>query len=79
MRVVRIDKEREGLVRGVLEITPDRQQFEDVTAYTMWHRHDEPGLENTLTSEINKLCKVYMGMEVQSIATHVEWRDYREH
>ena len=76
MRIIRIDKEKRGLVRGVLEITPDRQQFEDVVAYTMWHRHDEPELGNVLTAEVNRLCKVYMTMKVESVAIHTEWREY---
>lgn len=70
---------RKGLVRGVLEISQDRGQFEDIRAYTFWFRHDEPDLEKQLDNAMRRLLAAYSGDRGRfgSAMLTVEWKDYR--
>lgn len=74
-----IDKNRKGLVRGVIQISQDHGEYEPIKAYTYWYRHDEPELENKLQSEMDRLLKYYLAdhWRCRSALLGVEWMDYK--
>lgn len=72
-------EERKGLVRGVVTVCQADGDFEPITAYTYWFRHDDPYLEEELQKAIDRLVKAYFADSFRacSVMCGHEWKDYR--
>ncbi len=73
-----IDKTRKGLVRGTVTIRQEHGEFEPITAYTFWYRHDEPNLEDVLQKATDDLVRFYFKdhWRCSGAMIGIEWMDY---
>lgn len=73
-----IDKNKKGLVRGVVTIRQEHGSFEPITAYTFWFRHDEPELESLVQKAVDDLVRYYFKdhWRCGSACISTEWMDY---
>ena len=86
--MIKIDRDRKGLVRVVLGISnrdstyvsTDYQHCEEndnIRAVGFWHRHDEPDLETKLNVDARRILDCYMHFPKCSGAIiGIEWKDY---
>ena len=70
--MLKVDENKRGLVRGVIEI--QQRGMETIKAHTFWYRHDEQDVQEKLNTAINRLINCYDNH--YGISYYLEWKDY---
>jgi hypothetical protein len=84
-----VDKSKHCLVRGYvvygqwgsscigLDLALDSKNVRVGVAYTLWHRTDEPKIDDVLESELNNLAHCYTRLrECDGVLCSYEYRPY---
>lgn len=66
-----------GLVRFVITVSDKYLDSYPATAYTFWHRHDEPDLVTKLNAEASKLLSAYDDHKNYGASVEQEWMEYK--